>query len=32
MSLKHVKLGHAVIFMKYLATVVSLNYLSKTLI
>ena len=32
MSLNSVKLGHAVTFMKYLASVVSLIFLAKTLI
>ena len=32
MILKHVKLGRAVTFMKYLASVVSLTFLPKTLI
>ena len=32
MTLNHVKLGRAVTFMKYLASVVSLTFLPKTLI
>ena len=32
MTLNHVKLGHVVTFMKYLASIVSLIFLAKTLI
>ena len=32
MTLNHVKLGHAVTFMKYLTSVVSLAFLAKALI